>query len=136
VKTLKSRENPKQSILKLSQICRRIELCIREITLRFENLLFFLTAHFIFVILSKYISTSLLGCRDPWELTVHHQRQSYHFITAVKRIIAISVSGNLSSSTSFRKSRILLLNPSTLTSQIFQNISRIIISQIRNGILS
>jgi hypothetical protein len=74
---------------------------------------FYLTVQFIFVILSKYLSTSLLGCRDPRGLTVHQLRQSYHFITAVQRINAILVSGNLSSSTSFRKSRILLLNPST-----------------------
>ena len=55
----------------------------------FIKFTFFLTVYFIFVILSKYLSTSLLGCRDPRGLTVHQQRQSYHFITAVQRINAI-----------------------------------------------
>jgi hypothetical protein len=51
----------------MSQIRRRIELCMREITLCFEMNLykftFFLTDLFIF--LSKYRNTYILGCRDP-----------------------------------------------------------------------
>jgi hypothetical protein len=41
---------------------------------KFIKFTFFLTALLIFVLLSKYRSTLLLGCRDPRGLTVHQQR--------------------------------------------------------------
>jgi hypothetical protein len=53
----------KQSAMKFSQIRQRIELCLGEITLRFEmSLLFFLTAQINFRILKqvpKYLATGL-----------------------------------------------------------------------------
>jgi hypothetical protein len=68
----------KQSAMKLSQIRRRIELCLKEIMLHcFEMnlyLIFFFTVQFILVFQSKYWSTEQLGCRDPRGLTVHQQR--------------------------------------------------------------
>jgi hypothetical protein len=71
-------EKTKYCAMKLSQIRRRIEPCMREIILRFEMNLykftFFLIDLFIFVFLSKYRSTYLLGCRNPQGLTIHQQR--------------------------------------------------------------
>jgi hypothetical protein len=50
---LKEQSYENKSVMKLSQIHRSIELCLREITLCFEmnlqNLTFFLTVQFIFV---------------------------------------------------------------------------------------
>jgi hypothetical protein len=57
--------------IKLNQICRRIELCIREIILRFEmnfrNNTFFLTVLFIFVFVKLYQNFYL---KQPLTLTL------------------------------------------------------------------
>jgi hypothetical protein len=71
-------EETKYCAMKLSQIRRKIELCMRDIILCFEMNLFyfFLDSSFIHIRIFKYRSTYvyLLGCRDPRGLTVHQQR--------------------------------------------------------------
>jgi hypothetical protein len=78
VKTVQEPKNTGYCAMKLSQICRRIVLCMRDIILCFRmnlwNLLFFSKFFFIFLFLSKYRSKYLLGCRDSWGLTVYKQR--------------------------------------------------------------